>query len=66
MKENGKEKKKRNKIKAKKVRADFEEEVTIFENIVKREREMTPADIHANKKSLGNHFVFALLSDQDK
>lgn len=27
---------------------------------------MTPADIHANKKSLGNHFVFALLSDQDK
>ena len=27
---------------------------------------MTPADIHANKKSLGNHFVFALLSDRDK
>ncbi|EGR32862.1 protein kinase domain protein [Ichthyophthirius multifiliis] len=27
---------------------------------------MTGADIHANKKALGNHFVFALLSDQDK
>lgn len=59
-------KKKRNKVKAKKVRADIEEEAQIYENIIKRDREMTPADIHANKKSLGNHFVFALLSDQDK
>ncbi|KAL4488509.1 hypothetical protein ABPG72_013077 [Tetrahymena utriculariae] len=59
-------KKKRNKVKAKKVRADIEEESQIYENIIKREREMTNADIHANKKSLGNHFVFALLSDQDK
>ncbi|EAR85527.2 CGMP-dependent kinase 5-1 (macronuclear) [Tetrahymena thermophila SB210] len=59
-------KKKRNKVKAKKVRADIEEESQIYENIIKREREMTNADIHANKKSLGNHFVFSLLSDQDK
>ena len=48
-------------MKAKKVRGDFEEESQIFENIIKRDRQMTPADIHANKKSLGNHFVFSLL-----
>jgi len=53
--------------KVKKVRAETgNDQVIITEKIIKRERQMTPADEQFIIRSLGKHFVFGLLNEDNR
>jgi hypothetical protein len=44
----------------------MKDEVKIYENILKLDRQIAKSDIQDNKKSLENHFVFSQFNDSEK